>query len=105
MEQHPGGSMNASGQSGMQQGSSGSEMVRRKNFGTIWIKTGDSLKPRRVRTGISDGLNTEIMGRIKEGEEVVVSMTNGQTAQSSTQQQTQNPFVPQPPRGGARGGR
>ncbi len=105
MEQQPGGSMNASGQSGMQQGSLGSERVRRKNFGTIWIKTGDSLKPRRVRTGISDGLNTEIMGRIKEGEEVVVSMTNGQTAQSSTQQQTQNPFVPQPPRGGARGGR
>lgn len=90
---------------GNSQGSSGSMQPRREGFGMIWIKTGDSLKPRRVRTGISDGLNTEIKGRIKEGDEVVVSMTNNQTSQTSTQQQTQNPFVPQAPRGGSRGGR
>ncbi len=90
---------------GNSQGSSGSFQPRHEGFGMIWIKTGDSLKPCRVRTGISDGLNTEIKGRVNEGDEVVVSMTNNQTSQTSTQQQTQNPFVPQPPRGGPRGGR
>ena len=79
----------------------------RENFGVIWIKVGDSIKPHRVHTGISDGLNTEIHGKIEEGAEVVVSMITAKTTQAgSQQQQQQNPFVPQPPRGGApRGGR
>jgi translation initiation factor IF-1 len=82
---------------------SGVEARGRVKFSLIWIKEGDSLKPRRVVTGISDGLNTEVHGKIREGDEVVLSMTTGQTGQAGQQQQ-QNPFMPQPPRGG-RGGR
>ena len=93
------------GAPGSGQGTGFSGPQRRGNFGTIWIKAGDSLIPQRVRTGISDGINTEIVkGKIKEGDEVVLSMTTAQTNQSSSQQQTQNPFAPQPPRG-SRGGR
>jgi len=78
----------------------------RGNFGMIWIKVGDSIKPHRVHTGISDGLNTEIHGKIEEGAEVVVSMITAKTTQAGSQQQQQNPFAPQPPRGGSpRGGR
>jgi len=90
---------------GMQGGSGGGERMRGK-FGMIWIKVGDSIKPRRVRTGISDGLNTEVRGKIAEGEEVVLSMTSSQGTQTSQQQQQQNPFAPQMQRGGSpRGGR
>ncbi len=101
----PGG---ASGGSGSMQGMAGGEnRQRRGNFGMIWIKVGDSIKPRRVRTGITDGLNTEIRGRIEEGEDVVLSMTTAQTSQASQQQQPQNPFAPQMQRGSSsgRGGR
>ena len=75
-------------------------------FGMVWVKSGDSLKPRRVQTGVSDGLNTEIRGKIEEGDEVVLSMTTAQGTQTSQQQQ-QNPFAPQMQRGGTsgRGGR
>ena len=98
------GGHGGSGGSGGQGGMSG--RMGHGNFGMIWIKAGDSIKPRRVRTGITDGLNTEVRGKIKEGEEVVLSMTTAQGTQANQQQQ-QNPFAPQMQRGGSsgRGGR
>ena len=84
------------------QGNHGSgENRRRGNFGMVWVKVGDSLLPRRVRTGVTDGLNTEIRGKIEEGEEVVLSMTTAQTTQ--TGQQQQNPFAPTMQRGSTSG--
>jgi HlyD family secretion protein len=94
------------GMSGNMQGGMGSgEKRRRGSFGMVWVKVGDSLKPRRVRTGATDGLNTEIRGKIEEGEEVVIGTVTPQTAQSAQQQQ--NPFAPQMSRGSSstRGGR
>jgi multidrug efflux pump subunit AcrA (membrane-fusion protein) len=84
-------------------GMGGGENRRRGSFGMVWIKVGDSLKPFRVRTGISDGLNTEIVkGKIEEGQEVVTGMTSPQTTAAGQQQ---NPFAPQMSRGTTRGGR
>ncbi|MEI7500115.1 MAG: efflux RND transporter periplasmic adaptor subunit [Bacteroidota bacterium] len=97
----PGGMSGGRMAGGMQGSTGGEDHQRRGNFGMIWIKTGDSIKPRRVRTGISDGLNTEIRGKIEEGEEVVLSMTTAQGTQTSQQQQ--NPFAPQMQRGGSSG--
>ncbi len=98
--------MMGGGNAGAMQGSrGGGDHQRRGNFGMIWVKAGDSIKPRRVRSGVTDGLNTEVRGKIEEGEEVVLSMTTAQGTQ--TTQQQQNPFAPQMQRGGAsgRGGR
>jgi hypothetical protein len=84
-------------------GMAGGENRRRGSFGMVWIKVGDSLKPFRVRTGISDGLNTEIVkGKIEEGQEVVTGMTSPQTTAAAQQQ---NPFAPQMSRSTTRGGR
>jgi HlyD family secretion protein len=92
--------------SGMQGSRGGGERPRRGDFGMVWVKKGDSIKPHRVHTGVSDGLNTEVRGRIEEGDEVILSMTSSQTAQTTQQQQQQNPFAPQMQRGaGGRGGR
>jgi len=101
-ERGPGGEVLTGGQADRRTGGQ-ADHIRRGNFGMVWVKVGDSLKPRRVRTGVTDGLNTEIRGNIKEGDEVVLSMTTSQTAPNSQQQQ-QNPFAPQMQRGG-RGGR
>jgi HlyD family secretion protein len=91
-------------QGSMQGAAGGGEVRRRGSFGMVWVKVGDSLKPRRVRTGATDGLNTEVRGKIEEGDEVVLSMTTAQGTQASQQQQ--NPFAPQMQRGGStRGGR
>jgi len=72
----------------------------RPNFGLIWIKEGDNIKPRRVIVGLSDGSYTEDKGKINEGDEVV---TGSSAAQNNKNSQQQNPFAPQGPRG-SRGG-
>lgn len=77
----------------------------RRSGGTIWVKSGDSLIPHRVRTGVTDGLNTEVRGRnIKEGDEVVLGMSTNPDSKTTQQQ---NPFAPQMqrPGGTTRGGR
>jgi HlyD family secretion protein len=69
--------------------------------GMLWLKQGEKIIPIRVRTGITDGSMTEIMGNIKEGDEIITG-TVSSTSNKTTPQQ-QNPFAPQMP--GGRGGR
>ncbi len=38
----------------------------------VWVKTDGQIEERAVVTGISDGLQTEILGGLNEGEIVVV---------------------------------
>ena len=83
--------------------------MRRSDFGMVWIKEGEKIRAQRIHIGLSDGLNTEVTGKIKEGDEIITGMTSSQPAQAAQagqQQQQQNPFAPQMPRGaGGRGGR
>jgi len=74
--------------------------------GTIWVQEGNYVKSVRVRTGISDGSMTEIVGGdLTEGAELVVSETiparqNGGANSSSASAAgagTTNPFAPQMP--------
>jgi hypothetical protein len=63
------------------------------------------LKPIVVRTGLSDGTRTEVLGdNVQEGLEIVVSdLSQGSTTATQQQRQNQLPFgVPQ--FGGRRGG-
>jgi HlyD family secretion protein len=85
------------------QGGPGGQGGRRSgSFGQIWIKVGDSLQPKRVRIGVTDGLNTEVRGKIEEGMEVVLSMTSA-PGSTTSQQPQQNPFAPTMQRGGTSG--
>ncbi|MGH7954008.1 MAG: efflux RND transporter periplasmic adaptor subunit, partial [Limisphaerales bacterium] len=45
------------------------------------------LKPVQIKTGITDGISTEVVNGLKEGQEVVTSMTS-----SDSDSQTSNPF-------------
>ncbi len=49
-------------------------------------------KPVKVKIGITDGAFTEITDGLKEGDQVVTSVTS---AQSGGAQQSSNPFGPQ----------
>jgi len=74
--------------------------------GTVWVKSNGIVRPERVRVGLSDGTYTEVRGRnLKEGDEIVMALTNSQNGQNSQQKQQQSPFVPTRPPSGSRGGR
>lgn len=65
----------------------------------IWVKKGNDLYPRKIRKGITDGVYTEVTGDIQPGEVVVTgnyhTAAAAATQSQATQQQTQNPFMPQ----------
>lgn len=71
--------------------------------GTVWLSEGETIRPVKVRMGLSDGSWTEIQGEeIKEGTLLVVGervATAGKEASS-----TVNPFTPKLPGMGRGGG-
>jgi HlyD family secretion protein len=61
------------------------------NRGTLWVPDGAYVRPERVRTGISDGVVTEVVAdNLAEGAQVIVGDARAQDAAGST-----NPFAPQ----------
>jgi HlyD family secretion protein len=63
-----------------------------RNLRTVYFLVGDehspALKPVRVKTGITDGITTEIVDGLKEGDKVISSVVNNDSAASTTS----NPF-------------
>ena len=79
---------------------------RKKGAGILWLKDGekgDHVKPVKVRTGISDGVVTEIIpaeGEAQlEGQDVVIGENRTESAGAAA---TTNPFAPKMPGGGRR---
>ena len=51
-------------------------LPRVESFGRLWTYVANQLQPVRLRLGISDGQNTELIeGDVKEGTEVVTNVT------------------------------
>ena len=72
----------------------------RKNLGSIWIKSGDTLIQKMVRKGMDDGTIVEIQRGLKEGDSIIVAATKQQSDSKTTE--ARSPFMPQMPRGGRR---
>jgi HlyD family secretion protein len=70
----------------------------------VWVKNGDKLHRTRIATGAVDGSNAEIKWGLKEGDEVVLSMTQGGKAGATADNAaaTRSPFMPQRPAGRTR---
>jgi HlyD family secretion protein len=71
----------------------------------VWVKEGDKVRRVRVATGAIDGSNAEIKFGLKEGDEVILSMTLGgksSTTTAAAPQQTTSPFMPTRPGGRGR---
>ncbi|GAB3876559.1 efflux RND transporter periplasmic adaptor subunit [Hymenobacter segetis] len=51
--------------------------TRSANWGTVWVKEGEELKPVRVRVGASDGLHTQVAGPLRAGQWVATGQNPG----------------------------
>jgi len=72
-------------------------------FGRVWVLRDAKLQVVRVRTGVTDGAMTAIVGgELKEGDRVVTGIT--EPGASGTTQTTANPLLPFGRRGGGAGG-
>ncbi len=61
--------------------------------GLVWIPEGKLVRPLRVNTGMSDGINTEVDGEnVSENMQVVTGELRGDSA--GGEQAAQNPFMP-----------
>ena len=100
-----GGPVGMPGGSNRKWGYGDGDQIKRDNMGIIWIKEGEAIKLKHVKTGLSDGSYTEVEGRnLKEGDEILIG-TLSQGNSKTSQQTQQNPFAPQMPKGGgSRGG-
>lgn len=68
----------------------------------VWIKSKTGAISRtEVKTGLSDGVNTEILGGLNEGDQIITGEGESETAELSEQKNTSatSPFMPQRPGG------
>ena len=66
---------------------------------TVWVKEGATIHPQPITVGVTDEIHYEVLSGLKEGDEVVVSMSSanaGQTA-TGTPAAAKSPFMPQRP--------
>jgi HlyD family secretion protein len=62
----------------------------------VWVKDGVNIHPVKVEVGIDDDLNAQITQGLKEGDEVVISMTASGNS-TATAASGGSPFMPKPP--------
>lgn len=62
----------------------------------IWTKNGDVIRKTEVKTGTNDGINYEMVSGLKEGDEIILSMT-AQKAEAETKITAKSPFMPTRP--------
>ena len=91
----------ATGQAGSGNFQGGGQMGKKPVV--VWVKTADKVHRTRIATGAVDGSNAEVKWGLKEGDEVILSMTlaGKSTAAAATPATTTSPFMPTRP-GGAR---
>ncbi|MBN2274841.1 MAG: efflux RND transporter periplasmic adaptor subunit [Bacteroidales bacterium] len=64
----------------------------------IWVKTGYDIYPVTIEKGIDNDIDVEVISGLKEGDEVVVSMSTVKAVTvSSGQENNSSPFMPKPP--------
>lgn len=68
-----------------------------KEGNMIWVKKGDSIEPRPVRTGITNGILTEIVAGIEPTDSVIIGTETVTVVKASTTTTEENPFMPKRP--------
>lgn len=68
-----------------------------KKISDVWVKTGNDIHAVKVETGINNDIDAEIISGLKDGDEIVVSLTAENGATASSQAATSSPFMPKMP--------
>ena len=63
----------------------------------VWVKSGSMIHPVKVDVGINDGIVSEIKSGLKEGDEVVLSMSAGVSGEATQTAEASSPFMPKRP--------
>ncbi len=64
-------------------------------FGSVWVKSGDTLTRRRIVIGMNDDTNVKVISGLTIHDDVVTGLENAATKKSgSPSQQSQSPFMP-----------
>lgn len=66
----------------------------------VWMLEGNTIKAVAVSIGMTDGIHTEILSGLKEGQEIVsgvTTTTETETTDTSTETTESSPFTPSPP--------
>ncbi len=69
------------------------------DIGVVWVQAGDHLEPRNVKIGITNGIETEIIGSIRVGDEVVIGVSSTRSSKAVGSTASKSPFVQQRPGG------
>ena len=62
----------------------------------VWTKQGKTFTAHKVETGMTNGVMTEVVSGIDEGQEVLVDFQMADDADADKGQQASNPFMPRP---------
>lgn len=78
-------------------GQPGTDNRQRRKPVFVWVRSGNTEHRTRVTVGASDGTNSEIKSGLKEGDEVIVSMSLAGKSDSRAAEAApaQSPFMPQ----------
>jgi HlyD family secretion protein len=68
----------------------------------VWVKSEDKVRRVRIVTGAIDGTNVEIKSGLKEGDEVILTMSLGGKSTTTATATTTSPFMPTRPGGRGR---
>lgn len=71
----------------------------RQNGQKVWVKNGNSIRPRFIETGVNDGVNAIVKEGLAVGDTVVISAQVGEKVKKVNSGMQNNPLAPQPPRG------
>ena len=78
-----------------------------ENMKRVWIKEREIIKPVMVETGMTDGINFEIISGLNAGDEIITSMeigNNSVVSSKKTEEAQKSPFVQERPGRGSGGG-
>ena len=65
----------------------------------VWVKSGNTLSPKAIKSGLSDGINVEVLEGLTEGEEVALSVMQKSSVPALESNGESSPFMPQRPGG------
>ena len=63
----------------------------------VWVKNGNIIHPVKIDVGINDGITAEIKSGLKEGDEVVLSMSAASEQSNAKASVASSPFMPKRP--------